>query len=453
MISNTAVKSLMEWTPISKRIILARFFSRHRRVTIIQVYAPHNERPEQEKDDFYAELQETLDECNKNDIVIVMGDLNAKVGWDNTGYERTMGSHGVGTRNENGERLCDFCPLNGLVITGTLFPHKDIHKRTYMSRDHRVTNQIDHLVISGSFRSSVLDSRVQRGADVNSDHYLVKTRIKLRLNTHKQQNKVRPRLDVERLKVEETRREYNEAVRKRLQETREVTDDVDKEWEHRRKAYVESAKEVLGFRKGRSKPWISQETWILIDERKGVKKIDSTRSERLKTRLKDEYRQKDREVKRSVREDKRRWVLLKAQSAEHAAENGWQKELHDTVKQLTGQGFRKAAAVNSKDGELLKSKEERQNRWAEHFQEVLNREAPASPPQEDDNNRAEELDISAEEPTLEEIRAALGALHNGKAPGLDQITAEMLKADQETTTRELKQLFNLIWREERVPQD
>ena len=64
---------------------------------------------------------------------------------------------------------------------------------------------------------------------------------------------------------------------------------------------------MLGFRKGKSKPWISEETWKLIDERKGVKtKIDSTRSERIKNRGREAYREKDREVKRSVREDKRR---------------------------------------------------------------------------------------------------------------------------------------------------
>ena len=133
MISQQAERSLMEWTPINKRIITARFYSKYRRTTIIQVYAPHNEKEDAEKEQFYQELQETVGGCNKNDIIIIMGDLNAKVGNDNTGYERTMGRHGIGTQNDNGERLCEFCQLNGLVITGTLFPHKDIHKTTWVS--------------------------------------------------------------------------------------------------------------------------------------------------------------------------------------------------------------------------------------------------------------------------------------------------------------------------------
>ena len=48
---------------------------------------PNNDREEEEKDDFYEELQQTIVECNRNDILVVMSDLNAKVGGDNEGYE------------------------------------------------------------------------------------------------------------------------------------------------------------------------------------------------------------------------------------------------------------------------------------------------------------------------------------------------------------------------------
>ena len=267
MLSQEATKSLMEWTPINKRIITARFYSRYRRITIIQVYAPHNEREDEEKDHFYQELQEVLDSCNKNDIIIVMGDFNARAGNDNTGYERTMGIHGIGTQNENGERLCEFSQLNGLVIAGTLFPHKDIHKYTWVNPDSSVKSKIDHLLISGQWRSSVQDCRVQRGADANSDHYLVRTRIKLCISSHKNKNKVKPRLDVDRLKDEETRKKYCLAVRNKLEETRTESEDIEEVWEQQKNAHVKSAEEVLGYRKGKSKPWIGNNRWKLLDER------------------------------------------------------------------------------------------------------------------------------------------------------------------------------------------
>ena len=62
-----------------------------------------------------------MDSVHKHDILLVMGNLNAKVGEDNKGYENIIGSHGLGERNDNGERLVDFCRLNNLVVTGTIF--------------------------------------------------------------------------------------------------------------------------------------------------------------------------------------------------------------------------------------------------------------------------------------------------------------------------------------------
>ena len=104
-----------------------------------------------------------------------MGDLNAKVGSDNMYCDR------CGTRNENGERLIGFCNMNDFVIGGTLFPHQDIHKLTWCSPNGRDKNQIDHLMTNDTWKRSLLDVRMKRGADVGSDCHLVTAFIKLKL--------------------------------------------------------------------------------------------------------------------------------------------------------------------------------------------------------------------------------------------------------------------------------
>ena len=75
----------------------------------------------------------------------------------------------------------DICALNKLVIGGSIFPHKRIHKATWVSPDHTTENQIDHICISKKFRRSLQDVRVKRGADVASDHHLLTARLKLKL--------------------------------------------------------------------------------------------------------------------------------------------------------------------------------------------------------------------------------------------------------------------------------
>lgn len=77
--------------------------------------------------DFYDALQVELEKISKYDLTIIMGDFNAKLGQDNTGYERIMWKNGKYTMNENGKCLAELCGNKYFVIGGVWFPHKKIH--------------------------------------------------------------------------------------------------------------------------------------------------------------------------------------------------------------------------------------------------------------------------------------------------------------------------------------
>ena len=177
LLSQQAAKSLLEWEPISERIIIASFESKCQNTTIIQTYAPTNDAEEDTKEDFYYQLQAAFNKTKRRDLTIVMGDLNAKVGSDNKDRESITGTQGVGSINENGELFCDFCATNGLVIGGILFHHKKSHKVTWRSPDGVTESQIDHVAM----KSSLQDTRVKRSADVGSDHHLVIVELKIKL--------------------------------------------------------------------------------------------------------------------------------------------------------------------------------------------------------------------------------------------------------------------------------
>ena len=173
-------KSLIEWKPVNSRSIKVRLRGRLNNMSVIQCYAPTNDGDEEDNNLFYEQLQAEIEEIPGHGVIIVMGDMNAKVGDDKLGVERTMGRHGWGTINNNCELLVDFCADNSMVIRGTLFPHPTTHKLTWFSPNGRDKNQIDHIAINGTLGRSLLDVRVRRGADVGRDHHLVTARIRMK---------------------------------------------------------------------------------------------------------------------------------------------------------------------------------------------------------------------------------------------------------------------------------
>jgi len=148
----------------------------------VQVYAPTETSPVEEKDAFYEQLQTTLDDVPSYDVKLLLGDFNAKIGPDRRGSEAVIGPHGSAQNtNDNGERMTMMCSANGLYVGNTLFKHKRIHKMTWTSPDGNTQNEIDYVCINRRWRSSLLDVRAYRGAGVGSDHNLVTAKIRIKL--------------------------------------------------------------------------------------------------------------------------------------------------------------------------------------------------------------------------------------------------------------------------------
>ena len=102
------------------------------------------------------------------------------------------------------ERSCDFCSTSMIIITRTIFPQTDIFRLTCRSPDGRRVNQIDYILVNGKMRT-ILVTRVMRGADEYSDHYLVRTRISLKLTRPEGRKNVRERFHLSKLQSEEIR--------------------------------------------------------------------------------------------------------------------------------------------------------------------------------------------------------------------------------------------------------
>ncbi|XP_073714068.1 uncharacterized protein [Misgurnus anguillicaudatus] len=343
MLSKTAQRALTGWEAHGPRIITASFRTKKKKITmnVVQCYAPTNDSEEGDKEQFYNRLQSILESYSEKDVTILMGDFNAKVGKDNIGYEEVMGRHGLGNMNENGERFADLCALNNLVIGGSVFAHRRIHKATWVSPDGSTENQIDHICIIRKFRRSLQDVRAKRGADVASDHHLVVARLKLQLKkewmaTTAQRHKYNTCFLRDTHKLEEFRVALSNKFQI-LQEVEEEEDTVDNRWKRVKETITTTCSDVLGPSKCQHKEWLSTETLRKIQERKKKKAaLNNSRTRAEKVKAQEVFTAANKEVKKCIRTDKRNYVDGLASEAEEAARNGNMKDLYSITKTLSG---------------------------------------------------------------------------------------------------------------------
>ena len=128
-------------------------------ITVIQVYAPTGNIEEAEVEQFYKELQDLLELTPKKDVLFIRGDWNANIGCQET--PGVTGKFGLGVQNEAGQRLIEFCQENTLVIANTLFQQHKRRLYTWTSPDGRHQNQIDYILCSQRWTSSIQSAKTR----------------------------------------------------------------------------------------------------------------------------------------------------------------------------------------------------------------------------------------------------------------------------------------------------
>ena len=87
----------------------------------------------------------------------------------------------AGIRNEAGQRLREFCQENALVITNTVFQQHKRRLYTWTSPDGQHRSQIDYILCSQRWKSSIQSAKTRPGADCGSDHELLIAKFRLKL--------------------------------------------------------------------------------------------------------------------------------------------------------------------------------------------------------------------------------------------------------------------------------
>ena len=167
------------WMQSQKWLISVHFQGKPFNITAIQVYPPTSNAEEAEVEWFCEDLQDLLELTPKKDVLFIIGDWNAKVGSQEV--PGVTGKFGLGVRNEAGQRLIEFSQENALVIANTLFQQHKRRLYTWTSPDGPHWNQIDYILCSQRWRSSIQSAKTRLGADCGSDHELLIAKFRFKL--------------------------------------------------------------------------------------------------------------------------------------------------------------------------------------------------------------------------------------------------------------------------------
>ncbi|KAJ8934491.1 hypothetical protein NQ318_012467 [Aromia moschata] len=224
IIKKTLTKYITRWDTVSERIMLVELNLRKgNKINVLILYGPNEDEKAETKEKFWDEVT-TITESVKGDVII-LGDLNGRVGRRDQRSGDVIGIHGEAIRNNNGSRIIDFCIENNMLVMNTFFRHKDAHKYTREVSSRNEKSIIDYAIVSRNMRYLIKDVRVRRGLEINSDHYLVlvKTRIRPNIEVDKKdrlQNKTREVIKSYKLNNQDIAERYREKVHELIEVSR-----------------------------------------------------------------------------------------------------------------------------------------------------------------------------------------------------------------------------------------
>ena len=467
LLSKRVLRRVVEWKEVSSRLMWVRVKWGKENWVFVSAYGPGSERNEEERESFWNSLSECLGQFKTWQNVVIMGDLNARVG--DVMVDNVIGRYGVAGVNESGRRCIEMCNEYDLVVGNTLFKKKRINKYTWVrTSSGKVVDKalMDYVLIDRKVVGRLLDVHVSRGEHGGiSDHYLILSKLRVSprgvcwRSWRGRKGAGREIVKVSALNDADKEREFEIKVREELEELNvgEMTN-VEAEWGRFSETLVRCAVEVCGKRKvGRGVRKGSE--WWNENVREAVNAKKRAFEDWLRRGCEEaheRYRNERRKVKWTVKVAKREAdEKFGRRISDNFKEN--KKMFWKEVKRVKGGDSNREESVKDKRGKLLVDNEAVKLRWAEHFDSLFNvvdeRVAKVvvtpfvgSRGRRVDGSENEKIDAV-------EVRKAIAEMKSGKAPGMDGCTVEYLKKGGEAVVLWLVSFLNLCFSCGKVPSD
>lgn len=439
VIAKPLLKSIVEFVPYSDRAALLKLRAKPTDLNVVQVYAPTMDATDQDVEQFYDEIKELLKLTRKHDVNVIMGDFNAKIGKGR--FENLVGPYGLGTRNERGDRLLEFCQEEHLTITNTWFQLPPRRLYTWKSPADNpqklVRNQIDYILINDRFKSSVKKACTYPGADVPSDHVLLVAVVKTTLAKKIKKLNTNRKVALEKLRDPITRDEVSNEINTQIHDiSTKIGDDLTMSWGKISDIVADVTRTKLGYRNtvGRRK-WMNDEILVLMDERRKYKNKDDIK-----------YKNIQKIIRSKIRMAKNEWLKQECTEIEELQKKNDGFNLHKKLK-ATAEMHRgkKSSILVDETNQIVTDIKEKVKIWEKYIEQLFHQDRPSVG---SENNRQ----LTGPPILKAEIEKAIRSSKNNKATGPDEIPSEILKILDETSIEALQKIFNIIYETGQYPQ-
>ncbi|XP_050497514.1 craniofacial development protein 2-like [Diabrotica virgifera virgifera] len=275
VVSKKMMQSVINFTPVSDRVIFLQLHTKTVNLNIIQVYAPTAEKSDEEVEEFYKQINHVLKSIKARDVTIILGDFNSKIGEGKSG--KYVGNYGLGLRNERGDRMLQFCQENDMIISNTFFKLPKRRLYTWTSPQHNaqkiVRNQIDFVLINERYKNGIKSVKAYPGADVSSDHNPLIARVSIKLK--KPSQRVKPDyIDTSRLQNSKIKEELKQQINGNLRmlSKKEPNTHVENKWQNLKEALIKPAQNILSRgNTTKRQEWMTEKILSLMEERRQFK--------------------------------------------------------------------------------------------------------------------------------------------------------------------------------------
>ena len=414
----------------------------------------------EEKDSFYDKLLTTVVQQDRENLVIIAGDLNGHVGKASEGYEGIHGGRGYGTRDTEGERILELASATDMVVANTMFDKRDSKLITFVSREF--STQIDYILIGKSSLKLVKDVKVIAGEEIALQHRLVIGDLRLTLPRATKETFV-PRRRTWKLDNKLTRGHFQTQLGK-LAKEHKLGVNIKGKWNRMKYCHLKATDLTCGWTKRPTKRhvawwWNNKVDKAIAEKRACFRKYKAMEGEYSKN-----YRCKVKEVAR----DKYDVAKRNADAAANTAQNQAFKpklpsntatyvstevklDIFKVAKQTikTNQDVVGEQCVRDDMGKLAYTEDAKKKAWSSHYKRLLNIEFDWD---QDSLSQADPIDdpITIEKSMVEE---AIKKMKKGKAPGPSDVSADMIKAGGDISTEMVHDLISDIVKEAEIPDD